>query len=108
MGLVSEAAESIFPFTIFPNGSHHIKPCGTQFIICYRLSPLSPALLCALDHLQNVDIILTTSFSSYHAISIPDIISGSRDHVHTPHVNLDIYEKFKPIDLMLIEFIYSS
>ena len=108
MGSVSEATESGFPFTIFPSGSHHITPHGRRFIICYRLSPLSPMLLCAPYHLPIVDLISTKSLSSDHAVLIPDIISGSHDHMHTPHVKLDIYAKLKPVDFTLIEFIYPS
>ena len=108
MWLVSEAAKSGFPLMIFPSGSHHITPRGSRFIICYRLSPLSLTLVCAPDHLPTVDLIPTTYFLSDHAVMIPDIISGSHDHVHTPHVNLDIYAKLKPVDLILIEFNYPS
>ena len=108
MGPVSEATESGFPFTIFPSGSHHVTLHGRWFIILYHLSPLSLALLRALDHLPTIDLILTTYFPSDHAVPILDIISGSHDHLHTPHVNLDVYAKMKLIDLMLIEFNYPS
>ena len=83
-------------------------PRRTNLIIRYHLSPLSLALLDALDHLPTIDLILTTSFLSDYVVPIPDIIFGSHDHVHTPHVNLDIYAKLKPVDLTLIEFNYPS
>ena len=108
MGPISKATESGFPFTIFPSRSHHIMPCYKRFIIHYRLSPLSLTLLRSSDHLPTVDIIPTTYFTSDHAVPIPDIVYGSHDHVHTLHLNLDIYEKFKQVDLMLIEFNYTS
>ena len=83
MGPVSEVVAGDFPFTIFPNGSHHITLRGRQFIIRYRLSPLSLALLRAPDHLPTVDLIPTTYFLSNHVIPIPNIIYGSHNHVHT-------------------------
>ena len=106
--VVSEDAGGGFSFTIFPNGSHHITPRGRWFIICYHLSPLSIMLLHASDHLPIIDLIPTTSFLSDHVILIPYIISGSHDHMDTPHVNIDIYAKLKLVDLMLIEFNYPS